>query len=270
MAFPVVELPVVELAVILSMVLLAIPAVVAIAGRDASAIILVAMSGAMSILIIAFAPLAEVVLDSEKAQELKLGLMFFLFFLWISISIGSIYVSEENDMEGMETSRVVFSLFMMIIALVVPSMEKLAIIAIFVLTIAVIIRGIFPHFSIRGIFPPSPSRFKILPSSVCEVFCNAWKKVAQLASYTEGSSAVNEEMRKNFIALLSQALGELKSVKPELSRERARELDSILRELEKIIETLKHRDITTDIYIKMSYISSRLKILGDRLGCRCS
>jgi hypothetical protein len=74
MAFPVVELPVVELAVILSMVLLAIPAVVAIAGRDASAIILVAMSGAMSILIIAFAPLAEVVLDSEKAQELKLGL----------------------------------------------------------------------------------------------------------------------------------------------------------------------------------------------------
>ncbi len=266
MAFPVVELPVVELAVILSIVLLAIPAVVAIAGRNASAIILVAISGAMSILIITFAPIAEVVLDFKKAQAEKL----ILFLLWILISLVSIVVSEEYDMEGMETSRVVFSLFMMIIAPVVPSMESLAIIAIFVLTIAVIIRGIFPHFSIRRIFPPSPPRFRILPPSVCQVFCDAWKRVAQLASYTEHSSAVNEEMRKNFIALLSQALGGLESVKPELSRERAKELDSILRELVKIIETLKHRGITTDIYKKMSYISSRLKILGDRLGCSCS
>jgi len=258
--------PVVELAVILSMVLLAIPAVVAIAGRDASAIILVAISGAMSILIITFAPLAEVVLDFKQAEALKIG----LFFLWILISIGSIAVSEGYDMEGMETSRVVFTLFMMIIAFVVPSMETLTIIAIFVLTIAVIIRGIFPDFSIREIFPPSPPRFERLPPSVCRVFCDAWKKVAQLASYTEDSSAVNEEMRKNFIALLSQALGGLESVKPELSREKAKELDSIRRELEKIIETLKHRGITTDIYKRMSYISSRLKIIGEKLDCSCS
>jgi hypothetical protein len=266
MAFPVVELPVAELAVILSIVLLAIPAVVAIAGRNASAIILVAISGAMSILIITFAPIAEVVLNFGKAQAEKLV----LFLLWILISLVSIAVSEEYDMEGMETSRVVFSLFMMIISPVVPSMETVAIIAIFMLTITVIIRGIFPRFSIRRIFPPSPPRSERLPPSVCQVFCNAWKEATQLASYTEGSSAVNEEMRKNFIVLLSQALGELKSVKPELSRERARELDSILREVEKIIETLKHRGITTDIYEKMSYISSRLKILGDRLGCGCS
>jgi len=77
-------------------------------------------------------------------------------------------------------------------------------------------------------------------------------------------------MRKNFIALLSQFLGELESVKPELSREKAKELDSIRRELEKIIETLKHRGITTDIYKKMSYISSRLKIIGEKLDCSCS
>jgi hypothetical protein len=266
MAFPVVELPVVELAVILSIVLLAIPAVVAIAGRNASAIILVAISGAMSILIITFAPIAEVVLDFKKAQAEKL----ILFLLWILISLVSIVVSEEYDMEGMETSRVVFSLFMMIIASVVPSMESLAIIAIFVLTIAVIIRGIFPHFSIRRIFPPSPPRCERLPPSVCQVFCNAWKRVAQLASYTEDSSAVNEEMREDFIALLSQALGGLESVKPELCRERAKELDSIRRELEKIIETLTHRGITTDIYKKISYISSRLKIIGEKLDCSCS
>jgi uncharacterized protein (UPF0128 family) len=219
----------------------------------------------MSILIITFAPLAEVVLDFKQAEDLKIG----LFLWWILISLVSIAVSEE-DMTGMEISRVVFTLFMMIIAFVVPSMETLTIIAIFVLTIAVIIRGIFPHFSIREIFPPSPPRFERLPPSVCRVFCNAWKKVAQLASYTEDSSAVNEEMRKNFIALLSQFLGELESVKFELSREKAKELDSIRRELEKIIETLKHRGITTDIYKKMSYISSRLKIIGEKLDCSCS
>ena len=254
--------PVVELAVILSMVLLAIPAVVAIAGRNASAIALVATSGAMSILIITFMPLAEVVLDFKQPQVLELPqVLFVLVLLWGLTSIVSIAVAAKYDKEVMETSRMVFTGFMMMIALVVPSMETLAIIAIFVLTIAVIIRGIFllPRRDLKD--------FLLLSAGV---FCNAWKKVAQLASYTEDSSAVNEEMRKNFIALLSQFLGELESVKPELSREKAKELDSIRRELEKIIETLKHRGITTDIYKRMSYISSRLKIIGEKLDCSCS
>jgi len=136
--------PVVELAVILSMVLLAIPAVVAIAGRNASAIALVATSGAMSILIITFMPLAEVVLDFKQPQVLELPqVLFVLVLLWGLTSIVSIAVAAKYDKEVMETSRMVFTGFMMMIALVVPSMKTLAIIAIFVLTIAVIIRGIF-------------------------------------------------------------------------------------------------------------------------------
>jgi hypothetical protein len=238
--------PVVELAVILSIVLLAIPVVVAIAGRNAPAILAAAICGATSILII-------ITFTSSAVVELKIGLSLF----WFLIFVISAAVMKELGVLRL----LLFMAFMIMITFIVPSIEMLTIIAIFVLTIAVII---------REIFPPSPPRSKKLPPSVCRVFCNAWKEATQLVSYTEGSSAVNEEMRKNFIALLSQALGELGSVKPELSREEAKELDSILREVEKIIETLKHRGITTDIYEKMSYISSRLKIIGDKLGCSCS
>jgi hypothetical protein len=58
-------------------------------------------------------------------------------------------------------------------------------------------------------------------------------------------------------------------VKFELSREEAKELDHIRREVENIIETIKHIGITTLTYREIHYIHSRLKIIGEKLDCSC-
>jgi hypothetical protein len=75
--------------------------------------------------------------------------------------------------------------------------------------------------------------------------------------------------REDFITLLSQLLGELESVKFKLSREEAKELDYIRREVESIVETIKHVGITTLTYREILYIHSRLKIIGEKLDCSC-
>jgi branched-chain amino acid transport system substrate-binding protein len=124
-----------------------------------------------------------------------------------------------------------------------------------------------PAITERGKGPPEgPGESS---RSVCQVFCRAWKKAAQLASYAEGGVATNEKTREDFMALLSQLLGELESVKFKLSREEAKELDYIRREVESIIETINHIGITTLTYREIHYIHSRLKIIGEKLNCSC-
>lgn len=122
----------------------------------------------------------------------------------------------------------------------------------------------------KGVRPrASQRRLRKLSPSVCRVFCNAWMETAQLASHAEGRLVINEKMREDFITLLSQFLGELESVKFELSREEAKELDHIRREVENIIETIKHIGITTLTYREIHYLHSRLKIIGEKLDCSC-
>jgi len=151
--------------------------------------------------------------------------------------------------------------------LMTMSEEVLAVIAVAILAIVAIkvTRGD------KGVCPRGASQRRLgkLPPSVCRVFCNAWKKAAQLASHAEGRLVINEKMREDFMALLSQFLGELESVKFELSRDKAEELDYIRREAESIIVTLWHIGVTTVTYREIHYIHSRLEILGDKLGCSC-
>ncbi len=151
--------------------------------------------------------------------------------------------------------------------LMTMSEEVLAVIAVAILAIVAIkvTRGD------KGVRPRGASQRRLgkLPPSVCRVFCRVWQMAAQLASYAEGSLVISEKTREDFITLLSQFLGELESVKFELSREEAEELDHIRREVENIIETIKHIGITTLTYREIHYIHSRLEILGDKLGCSC-
>ncbi|MDT7870632.1 MAG: hypothetical protein RQ839_10695 [Thermoproteus sp.] len=144
--------------------------------------------------------------------------------------------------------------------------KVLAVIAVAILAIVAIIatrrdKGVRPRASQR--------RLRKLSPSVCRVFCNAWMEAAQLASYAEGRLVINEEMREDFVTLLSRILGELESVKSELSREETKELDHIQRDVEKIIETIMHIGITTLTYREIHYIHSRLKIIGEKLDCSC-
>jgi predicted transcriptional regulator len=150
--------------------------------------------------------------------------------------------------------------------LMTMSKEVLAVIAVAILAIVAIKvtrgdKGVRPRASQR--------RFRKLPPSVCRVFCRVWQMAAQLASYAEGSLVISEKTREDIIALLSQLLGELESVKFELSREEAKELDYIRRAVESIIETLKHTGITALTYREIHYIHSRLKIIGEKLDCSC-
>jgi heme/copper-type cytochrome/quinol oxidase subunit 2 len=149
----------------------------------------------------------------------------------------------------------------MAIGKVVLAVIVVAILAIVAIAVTRRDKGVRPRASQR--------RLRKLPPSVCRVFCNAWMEAAQLASYAEGSLVISEKTREDFITLLSQFLGELESVKFELSREKAKELDHIRREVENIIETIKHIGITTLTYREIHYIHSRLKIIGDKLGCSC-
>ena len=149
----------------------------------------------------------------------------------------------------------------MAIGKVVLAVIAVAILAIVAIAVTRRDKGVRPRASQR--------RLRKLSPSVCRVFCRVWQMAAQLASYAEGRLVINEKMREDFITLLSQFLGELESVKFELSREEAKELDHIRREVENIIETIKHIGITTLTYREIHYIHSRLKIIGEKLDCSC-